>query len=333
MNLQFANFICRFGDDKVLIDLLDEVIIPAFQDSTLERDAGHSQYFFHNVEIVRLEEDRNPVLGIVGRYIQNTQLQRTQIYDKETNLLRRDEQAIQSSPSSIFLLILNNHRLIYLSETPYAPSLNSFKATVKKFINIKRDEYIDFFYHQNQGEFTKKELYLEFPKVNLEIVPLGGKSNIRDFVQRFEILESVKIKLLETNNELDNNDFFKELRKKQKLSNSDKVQLEYNSKHGLSKEYITDELSAATSQGIANVALTGKDHQGNEIKGNNDSFKIKIIVDNISSNIKNASQELYMKFVNLTNRNKIDLGDIQDETLLLEKLREVNIRYINNEWF
>ncbi|MEO0014056.1 MAG: hypothetical protein RLZZ535_2445, partial [Cyanobacteriota bacterium] len=78
----------------------------------------------------------NPVLGIVGRYIQNTQLQRTQIYDKQTDSLRRDKQAIQSSPSSIFVLILNNHRLIYLKETPCAPSLNSFQATIKKFIKL-----------------------------------------------------------------------------------------------------------------------------------------------------------------------------------------------------
>jgi hypothetical protein len=331
MNLQFANFICRFGDNKVLIDLLEEIIIPAFQDSNLERDAGHSQYFFHNVEIVCLEEGDNPVLGIAGRYVQNTHLQRTQVYDKNTNLLRRDEQAIQSSPSSIFLLILNNHRLMYLSETPYAPSLNSFRSTVKKFINLKIDKHINDLYIRNKREISKKELCLEFPKVNLEIIPLGGKSDIRDFIQRFELLESVKINVLETNNELDNNDFFKELRKKQQSSNSDKIKLEYNSKNGLSKEYMTSEVSAATSQGIANVSLSGKDNQGNEIKGNNDSFKIKIIVDNISSNIKNASQELYTKFMNLTDKNKIDLGEIQDKSLLIDKLRDVNIRYINNE--
>ena len=331
MNLQFANFICRFGDEKVLIDLVEEIIFPAFQDFRLERNAGHSQYFFHNVEIIELEGEDVPVLGIVGRYIQNTQLQRTQIYDKNTNSLKRDEQAIQSSPSSIFLLILNNHRLIYLGETPYPPSLNSFRATIKKFINIKRDEYINTLYENNTGELTKKELYIEFPKVNLEIVPLGGKSNINDFVRRFEILENVKIKLLETNHELDNDNFFKELRRRQKLSNSEKTQLEYNSKHGLSKEYIADELSAATSQGIANVSLVGKDNQGNEIKGNNDSFKINITIDNISSNLKTASKELYNYFINLTNRNRIDLGEIQDEDRLLAKLKDVNIRYINNE--
>lgn len=108
MNLQFANFICRFGDKKVLIDLLEEVIIPAFQDYKLERNAGHYQYFFHNVEIIKLEDETVPTIGIVGRYVQNTQLQRTQIYDKNTNSLKRDEYAIQSSPLyfCLFLTII-----------------------------------------------------------------------------------------------------------------------------------------------------------------------------------------------------------------------------------
>ncbi len=331
MNLQFANFICRFGDDKILINLLDEIIIPAFQDSTLERDTGQSQYFFHNVEIVCLEEGDNPVLGIAGRYVQNTQLQRTQVYDQNTNSLKKDKRAIQSSPTSMFLLILNNHRLMYLSETPYAPSLNSFRATVKKFINLKRDEHINYLYHNNKGEFTRKQLNEEFPKVNLEIIPLGGKSSIRDFVEKFEILEDVKINLLETNNELDNDEFFRQLRKKQKASNSDKIKLEYNNNKGLSKEYMANELTAAAHQGIANINLFGKDNQGNEIKGNNDSFKIKIVLNNISSNIKTASKELYLRFMNLRSRNRIDLGDIQDTTLLDEKLRNAKIRYIDNE--
>lgn len=331
MNLQFANFICRFGDNKVLIDLLEEIIIPAFQDDTLERDAGHSQYFLHNVEIVELQKEDVPVLGIVGRFIQNTQLKRTQIYDGETNSLKKDEQAIQSSPSSIFVLILNNHRLMYLQETPSAPSLNSFKATIKKFINNKRDSHINSLYIQNKKGITKKSLQSEFPKAILEIIPLGGKSDIRDFVQRFEVLESVKIKLAETNNELDNSDFFKELRKKQKLSNSDKVKLEYTNKDGLAKEYMTEELSAAASQGIANVALTGKDHQGNELKGNNDSFKINISIDNISHDLKEAGIQMFQRFQSLTNRNLIDLGEIQDKNKLIEKLRDVNIRHMNNE--
>ena len=331
MNLQFANFICRFGENKVLIDLIEEIILPAFQDSSLERNAGHSQYFFHNVAIIELEGEEVPVLGIVGRYIQDTELQRTQIYDKNTGSLRRDEQTIQSSPSSIFLLVLNNHRLIYLKETPYAPSLNSFKATTKKFINIKRDQYVNAMYQNDRKTFTRKELDIEFPKANLEVVPLGGKSNINDFVEKFEILENVKIKLLETNNELDNNDFFRELRRRQKLSNSEKTQLEYDNKHGLSKQYMADELSAATSQGIAKINLVGQDTQGNEIRGNNDSFKINIVIDSISSNLKAASQELYNRLLNLSNRNKIDLGEIQDKDRLLEKLEDINVRYINNE--
>lgn len=229
------------------------------------------------------------------------------------------------------MLILNNHRLIYLKETPYAPSLNSFQATIKKFINLKRDEYISLLYAQRQEKITKKSLSNEFPKATLDIVPLGGKSSIKDFIQRFDLLQTVTIKLLETNNELDNNEFFRMLRKQQELTNSDKTKLEFGSKHGLDKEYMEDQLAIAIGQGNANVNLEGKDNQGNVIKGNNDSFKINIFIDAISNNLREVSNQLFNRFQNLRNRNQIDLGEIQDREKLIEKLRDSNILHMNNE--
>src|ERR1700723_2454744 len=131
----FANFICRFGDQKVLLDYAKEIVLPAFFDDTYIRSYGKkAQFFFHEVEQVVLNGDKeNPILGISGRFIKNTYLTREQIFDPEKGIVL-DPANIQSSPSAFFLLILNNHRLIYFPETAHAPDLKTFRATLYDFI-------------------------------------------------------------------------------------------------------------------------------------------------------------------------------------------------------
>lgn len=62
--------------------------------------------FFHDVKPVLLDNSENKVIGIIGRFIKDTTLVREQIFlDKQW--IVKDSESIQSSPSSIFLLILN----------------------------------------------------------------------------------------------------------------------------------------------------------------------------------------------------------------------------------
>jgi hypothetical protein len=57
--IEFANFLCRFGADKVLLDYLEEIILPAFIDDTLIRTYGRenpSEYLFYETSVVNLAE-------------------------------------------------------------------------------------------------------------------------------------------------------------------------------------------------------------------------------------------------------------------------------------
>ena len=38
-HLEFANFLCHFGRDKVMIDYLTEIVVPAFTDDTFDSDS------------------------------------------------------------------------------------------------------------------------------------------------------------------------------------------------------------------------------------------------------------------------------------------------------
>lgn len=88
--------------------------------------------FFHDVKPVLLDNSENKVIGIIGRFIKDTTLVREQIFLDKQRIVK-DSESIQSSPSSIFLLILNNHRLIYVKETKNAPPKDAFIKTLLSF--------------------------------------------------------------------------------------------------------------------------------------------------------------------------------------------------------
>ena len=81
--IEFANVLCHFGDDKVLLDYLDEIIVPAFTDDTLVRLRGRETptvYHFYEVQVEVLDKTVSPpLIGISGRFVKDVNLTRTQI--------------------------------------------------------------------------------------------------------------------------------------------------------------------------------------------------------------------------------------------------------------
>lgn len=311
--LEFANFILRFGEEQVLIDFVEEIVIPAFC-SELERSYGETKHFFHDVEILNLGTPENPVLCIVGRYIKDTVIKREQVFDEENSELVRDNSSLNTSPSAVFILILNNHRLIYLSETSYAPNLLAFKTTAKKFIKDKYHEFIDELYQRNQHNgITKARLYREYNPPSLEIVPLTSEESIREFINQYNLLKTVEIKLLTTNNELDNNEFFQKARKIKEEAHAKTTTITHNNgKDGLSKSAVTQQLESALSLGNSKVKLKGNDRQGNKLEGSNEKFKIRTQLTEVPKTISGIANRGYEIFQTLVDQGTIRLGEGQN---------------------
>lgn len=92
---------------------------------------------------------------LVGRFIKDMTLEREQVYNTSQGLIE-DYEKLQSSPSAIFVLILDIHRLVYLKETKFAPSMENFKSTIENFIKIKHKNYIDQLAENSKFEGQKK---------------------------------------------------------------------------------------------------------------------------------------------------------------------------------
>lgn len=305
----FANFICRFGDEKVLLDYAKDIVIPAFTRDTYVRSYGkRTHYHFYEVELIRLEaEGEVPVLALAGRFIKDTELTRHQVFDEKRGLVQ-DEQKMRSSPSVFFVLILNNHRLIYFPETPHAPDLNAFKATAGKFLKDRHAEYLSELHNElvaTKEPATKKAILEANPMPTLEVIPLTGRDDIADFMRRYEILKRIDFRLVRPNDDIDAGEILGQVREFGYGLNADKTEVKTANSDGLDIEASIEAVTAATETGNQDVKLTGLDQEGNKLSGNNEKFRVSAPVDNIPPTKKGLTKKLYALYEHLTGKGVI----------------------------
>lgn len=313
-NATFANFICRFGDGAVLLDYAIEIVIPAFTRDTYVRSYGDTtHYHFYEVEIVILDADSDPpVVGLAGRFIKNTELTRYQIFDQRKGLVQ-DEQRMPSATSVFFVLILNNHRLIYFPETPHAPDLNVFRTTAQQFMRQRHKEFINELYeelHPGDGSITKKVLNETHPRPSLEIIPLTTAEDIAAFIHRYEILKRIDFRLVRPNDDIDAGEIFEQIRELSAGLNANKTKVTTaNPKDGLDIETSIETVTEATERGNQDITLSGTDHDGHKLSGNNEHFQIYAPIDKVPKAKPSLVAKLYEAFTALVESGAIRLPD------------------------
>lgn len=323
LNMEMGNLICRFGGEKVLLDMSDEIVLPCFFDDGLVRRYNKTRYFFHEVIPVLLSNDASEcVVGIAGRFIKDTTLEREQIFEEGKGLVK-DTESMRSSPSALFLLILNNHRLIYVKETKDAPSKETFRSALLSFLRVKYKQYIEAEFERlnamreeghNLERVTKKDLYEATPRPTLELIPLTSEDSIEEFVRKYSILKTIEISLSDRNDENDNDPFFEELQKRKDAIGSTNSLVKHNNTKGLDKDEAISEIAEATEQGNQNVKLSGTDNDGDVLRGNNEKFQLRKPLENISSQPANAAKVLYETFVGLVKDGLVKIPETSQKT-------------------
>ncbi|MGR3609169.1 MAG: hypothetical protein ACU0BN_09980 [Sulfitobacter sp.] len=305
----FANFICKFGE-KNLLDYAEEIVIPAFTKDTYIRSFGErTHYHFYEVELLNMASDTSdPILVLAGRFIKDTELTRHQVFDARKGLVQ-DEQSMRSAPSALFVLILNNHRLIYFPETPHAPDLNAFKATAENFLRKRHKEFVDGLYEDSREDEkppTKKFLNETHPQPNLEVIHLAGKTDIKHFLRRFETLKKINFRVVRPNDEINAGEILGQVRDLSDALKSTNTKVTASSGDGLDIDAAIDAVTEATSSGNQDVSVSGVDKEGNSLSGNNEKFKISAEIDNVPVTKKGVIGRLLDKFSQLSSAGSIN---------------------------
>ena len=316
----FANFVCRFGVEKVLLDYAEEIVIPAFSDETLVRKYGdYTTYFIKNFKISEVDEQDGPILVLSGRFIKNTFMKRDQIYDPKIGIVK-DRQVMPTAPSAFFVLILNNHRLVYFAETGGAPDISAFEVTIKQFIQKKYEEFINnnFKLAKEGGvKVTKKALRIEHAPPTVNVMPLTNEASVEEFLKNFSKLKRIEFQLIAPNHEIDGHAIWGQLREYNERLDPDRTTVRTEREEGFDLSEAKSQISDASSAGNQRVKLTGLDANNNRITGDNERFRVSVQIDNLPNTEEGLISRLYNAFKDLLNAGvlKVDspIGSVREK--------------------
>ncbi|HAS6339614.1 TPA: hypothetical protein RQJ95_003308 [Vibrio vulnificus] len=328
--LEFGNYTLKFGN-KVLLDMYQDVVLPSFHEMKYLRKRGDTEYFFIDTQVIKLSEEESgePVVGLCGRIVKNTKLKRDQIFVGES--LVEDPQELETAPSSVFLLVLNNHRLIFFKEVAGAPTIDNFRATSEYFLKRRHKEFIQELWEAGKAareadsskpRVTKNDLLAQFAWPELRITPLTDRQNLNEFIGRFSQIEKLTIKLVPTNTEINNDDFWRKLEASKNEMNSPSTTISFsNKKEGLSSSEVLRQTVSATALGNSEIRVSGIDTEGGEIKGDNEDFDLTIDVEDIPKDVPNAAAHVYSKFLELAEQGTITLPHLAQG--VVDKIGEI----------
>ena len=263
--IQFANLVCRSGN-STLLSMYESIIHPAFFDKTLKRKYGDTTYIFHDVTHEELwESNDHSGLVIIGRIVKDEKIRIEQILKE--GQLQETKRSVQNSPSSVFVLFLENHRLAYVREHARAPSLQTFGSTLEKFVKRTYGKWIGeqlktirSKHPKSQWVQKREEFIKKHPIPTVDIIELSDAGSIRDKIYEMNSVNALSFDIIRTNDENNGQSMLQAIRnKKIILGNPSKTNLTFrDNKHSLDIEQTANLVEDAANDQNVHFIVSGK---------------------------------------------------------------------------
>jgi hypothetical protein len=291
------NLTVKFGKEN-LADYWEEYVLPAFF-SGIKRKFGSTRYVFVEVGQGVLSVNDQKFKTVYGQFVRDTVLKAEQVL-VDGELIERDA-SMPSAPSSTFVVILNPHRLIFMSDTSYAPTAKQFASTLESFIKKIRSKevlrrYNELVNNNPDGKrVSKASIEREIPKPDVRVEAIPSDETIIEFVQSFEKVQLLKFKILPSNDEINPVDTFQGLTESSEEIGAP-ANLSFQDNQGLDKEAAIEVLDGAVKQGVNTIIAKGLDQDGDKVQKSNDDMKVirKLFV--IQHDVSERAQSLMRLF-------------------------------------
>ena len=319
--MEIANLMCKFGEID-LLDFFDTWFYPTIQDGQLKgRSNSETMYYkFIDLELLYVGDDNAPVL--TGRLVKNLKIKAQQQLNEDT--LEPSDDTMLSAPSSFFVLLLANHKLLWIKETSRAPQLSEFKNCLFRFLTDFRRSYLKERFNEEKAKLNLKRLksdlrekinrqiYQEIPSLQLEVTLLSSSGVIKQNFDSYKLVRSIKIKPLTTNSEQGGllNRLLNNISNEHSRINSSNTTMKFSNNEGLNKTESSNLLNSA-SDGNYHYELEARNEDDVDIKVTQNDLAIKPTVefDRSKTNQVNAD-EMFNKYSNLLETGQIILPPI-----------------------
>mgnify|MGYP000411889737 CR=1 FL=1 len=319
-----ANFNCTLkinNETLPMLEFFQELLYPALNDKTLYKETKTTKYYIADIKLIKLE---NGPYALIGKHIKRTILDIFPDYHTNTGFVGKHSQS-PSAPDADFILLLNNHRVIYYTDKKGAPTVSSFGSTIRCIVNkyisrlrdaemnslkeISRSEALKlnlvytneksktqlFYRYEHRGKYYKNlvdfktrylDMKLPYPEIN--VVAIESPTLISEAFKNLQKIKKVEFKCYKLNNEaLDADDMFANLHDILEKTGSNSVTNTLRSPEN--KEVIQNALTSSKGKTDYKVEATTNDGEPITISPSSVSEKVQIDIISNDDIEKNAS--------------------------------------------
>lgn len=191
-----------FGrEEEPLINYLEDIVLPALQSGTYIESSERTRYIFESVRINEIEENEYVIQGIL---IKDTILDIMSEYSREKGLEKTNKH-FKSSPYSVFIIYLKNHRMMLVKNQTGSPDLRGFGAAFRECIK----QYV---VKQNQSRKSGANDILPMPKTH--IAGIKTVQSVKEALRDVDKISQLVFKFYPLNAEWDYDSVFGEIDKK-----------------------------------------------------------------------------------------------------------------------
>jgi len=173
-----------------MLKWFDEIVYPALLSGFMREGDRSTHYFFWNVELKELRENEYVITGLL---IKDTILD-VDAQFKEGQGLERMNLHIPSSPYSLFMIYLKNHKVALVRNGKGSPDIRNFAATLRDVLGL---------YIKKENATRKKENKRLLPFFILHITGIKTQESVRSALEGVKKVKGMRLKLFPLNSEWD----------------------------------------------------------------------------------------------------------------------------------
>jgi hypothetical protein len=308
-----ANFNITFGiENEPMLTHFSDIIYPAFQkERELIRKVRKSdEYYLKNCSVKKYpRKDENGNVNdeyvLVGRIIRYTEIE-SKSKRAENGEIIDVENVYDTSPYSLFIIFLRNHRMVLVKNENRSPDIRSFNATVKYILseyisNVNRDIGL-------HNQKNPEEIRDYYPAAEVHVANIPLKKSVEDYFKNVAEISNLTIKVFPLNGDFVH-DMLGSMRESIDIVETKKANIIYDSPKSV--EGVKKILTESKSGGHIEYRMKSKDKKGNKQTLTNDDFGRMWDI-----NISNQNEDLDKKFDEIfkTVNDEVELNHVDKES-------------------
>lgn len=296
ISMSIANLNLVFGEDnEPLLSHINDFVLPALNSGFVRNATEKTKFLFSNVELNEIEEGEFILQGVL---IKDTMLDIESVLSGN-NLVKTDEH-VKSSPYSIFMIYLKNHRMILAKNQKGSPDLRAFGSTLREVLTKYRRSK-----NRKKTESNRKQICIvesdqdkkeiknsrkQLPTFTMHINGIKTSEGMMKVLENVEKINKLTLKFFPLNSEWDLNPQLEGLEEIRRRINSKNGNLTFLSPGSKQEVAHLIESAEGTVEPVLNVTYVNFDDSKNKKKG---TIKGNEIAENMTVKIDGELDESF----------------------------------------